>query len=113
VEELEFTATTVGQADPKTAQAQEILERLQAPEAEVPRIIKRIAARSSKWDIPRSFVGYRVDPTRQTIGYAPKWVLVPDDGGPNYIVKRPTYKGGIMETLLIADSLAWIAVRHS
>lgn len=99
MEDLEFTATTIGSADPKTAQAQEILEQLLTPEAQVPRTIKRIAARSSKWGVPRSFLGYRVDPTRHTIGYAPKWVLVSDDGGPNYIVKWPTYKGGIMETL--------------
>ncbi|HLZ40618.1 MAG TPA: HipA domain-containing protein [Candidatus Sulfotelmatobacter sp.] len=99
MDDLEFTATTVGDLDPQSTQATEILERIRTEDAEVPRKLKRIAARSTKWGIPRSFVGYRADPTVQTIGYAPKWVFVAEQGGPEYIVKRPTYKGGTTETL--------------
>jgi len=97
-EEIDFAAQTIGDVDPKSTRAQELLERIET-DAEVPRKFKRIAARSNKWGIPRSFVGYRVAPTTQIGGYAPKWVLVSEDGGPDYIVKRPTYRGGPMETL--------------
>jgi HipA-like protein len=97
-DDLEFIARTTGKAEIKPETAEKLLQGL-AERAEVPRTFKRIAARSSKWGIPRSFVGYRADPTVQIGGYAPKWVLVSDDGGPDYIVKRPTYRGGLMETL--------------
>jgi hypothetical protein len=93
-DELEFTASTVA-AEPGTAEA--LLKGI-ADRGEVPRRFKRIAARSCKWDIPRSFVGYRADPTVQIGGYAPKWVLV-SENGPDYIMKHPTYRGGLRETL--------------
>jgi hypothetical protein len=115
-DDLELIARTVGDADIKPTPAETLLARI-AASAEVPHRFRRIAARSSKWDIPRSFVGYRVDPTVQTLGYAPKWVLVSDRGGPEYIVKLP-YKGGLTETLteLLINQLgaAWrFDVAHS
>ena len=95
-DDLEFTARTVGN-DVNRATAEGILQQIESS-AEVPRNFRRISARSSKWGLPRSFIGYRVDPTIQTLGYAPKWVLKSDDDGPDYIVKLP-YKGGLTETL--------------
>jgi hypothetical protein len=96
-DDLEFTAQTID-GDINRATAEVILREIKT-KAEVPRTFKRIAARSSKWGIPRSFVGYRADPTVQTLGYAPKWVLKSEDGGPDYIVKIP-YKGKSPEMLL-------------
>jgi hypothetical protein len=95
-DDLEFTARTIDH-DVNRATAEGILQQIKSS-ADVPRRFKRISARSSKWDIPRNFVGYRADPTIQTLGYAPKWVLKSEDGGPDYIVKLP-YKGGLTETL--------------
>jgi HipA-like C-terminal domain len=96
-DDLEFTAHTIGD-DLNRATAEAILQQIKS-KAQVPRRFKRICARSSKWSIPRSFVGYRADPTIQTLGYAPKWVLKSQDGGPDYIVKMP-YKGRSPEMLL-------------
>lgn len=96
-DDLEFTAQTIDD-DLNRATAEVILQQIKS-RAEVPRRFKRISARSSKWGIPRSFVGYRADPTVQTLGYAPKWVLKSEDGGPDYIVKMP-YKGRSPEMLL-------------
>lgn len=97
-EQIEFAATTVGTLDIKQATSEALLKQI-ASSAEVPRKFKRIAARSTRWDIPRSFVGYRADPTIQTVGAAPKWVLKSADGGPDYIIKLPLYKWGLQETL--------------
>ena len=94
---IEFATEPLRESDVNRETAEALLRGITSS-AEVPRTFRRIAARSSNWDIPRSFVGYRADPTVQTLGYAPKWVLVSDDGGPDYIVKLP-YKGGLTETL--------------
>jgi hypothetical protein len=80
-EELLFTAKTVAEYDIKRATADALVQQIQA-QAKVPQRIKRIAARSTNWDIPRSFVGYRADPTVQALGFAPKWILKSEDGGP-------------------------------
>jgi HipA-like protein len=94
VDELEFTARTTGEGTETTAA---FVEQIKA-EAHVPRSIKRIAARSTDWGIPRSFVGYRIDPTHQTVGTAKKYVLISEDGGPDYIVKY-AQKFNFTETL--------------
>jgi hypothetical protein len=96
-DDLEFTATTIDN-DLGRATAEVILQQIRS-RAQLPRRFKRIAVRSSKWDLPRSFVGYRADPTVQTLGYAPKWVLKSEVGGPDYLVKMP-YKGRSAEMLL-------------
>jgi HipA-like C-terminal domain len=96
-DDLEFTARTIDD-DLGRATAEVILQQIKS-KAQVPRRFKRIAARSSKWDLPRSFVGYRADPTVQTLGYAPKWVLKSEDAGPDYLVKMP-YKGRSPDMLL-------------
>jgi hypothetical protein len=68
-------------------------------EANVPRKLRRIAARSCKWDIPRSFVGYNIDPTIQALGNARKWILRSESGGSDfYIVKYPDKWGRLRPT---------------
>ncbi len=96
VDDLDFAARTTDN-DLNRVTAERFLQQIKTS-AELPRKFRRVCARSSKWGVPRSFVGYRVDPTVQTLGFAPKWVLKSEDGGPDYIVKLP-YKGGQTETL--------------
>jgi len=91
-----FTATTTGEID--LSQATDTFAAQIKAEANVPRKLRRIAARSCKWDIPRSFVGYNIDPTIQALGNARKWILRSESGGSDfYIVKYPD-KWGEIET---------------
>ena len=94
-DEVVFTATTTDELDFR--QATDAFVKQIKTEASVPRRIRRIAARSSKWDLPRSFVGYQVDPTVHALGNARKWILKSEDDGPDYIVKYPD-KNGLIET---------------
>jgi hypothetical protein len=92
-----FLATTTAETEPKTTDA--LAEQIKT-EANVPRKLKRIAARSCKWNIPRSFLGYHIDVTSQAVGNAQKWILRPETGDRNdfYIVKYPSEKWGDVET---------------
>lgn len=91
-----FTAETTGEID--LSQATDTFAAQIKAEARVPRKLRRIAARSCKWDIPRSFVGYHIDPTVQALGNARKWILRSEGGGSDfYIVKYPD-KWGEVET---------------
>jgi hypothetical protein len=89
-------ASTIDDSDLNRATAEALVEAIKT-KAEVHRF-RRIGTRFSKWDLPRSFVGYRADPTTQTSGSAPKWVLKSADGQTQYIVKLP-YRYGQRETL--------------
>ncbi|HEY7352928.1 MAG TPA: HipA domain-containing protein [Terriglobales bacterium] len=95
-EGIEFTANTINDPDPRKL-TEELVDEIKKS-ATVPKQIKRIAARSRNWGVPRSFVGYRVDPTVQALGNARKWILRSEDGGPDYIIKYPD-KNGLTETL--------------
>jgi hypothetical protein len=96
MDEPVFTATTTGEIDVR--QTTDAFVKQIKTEATVPRKFKRIAARSCKWDIPRSFFGYHVDVTYHALGNARKWILRSEDGGADfYIVKYPD-KNGLIET---------------
>jgi hypothetical protein len=92
-----FTATTISEIG--LAQAADAFVEQIRTEANVPRKLRRIAARSCKWDMPRSFVGYHVDATVHALGNARKWILRSEAGGSDfYIVKYPSDKWGDVET---------------
>lgn len=92
-----FTATSTGEIN--LTQATDALVEQIRTGANVPRKLRRIAARSSKWNIPRSFVGYHIDATVHALGNARKWILRSEDGGSDfYIVKYPSDKWGDVET---------------
>jgi hypothetical protein len=93
-----FAATTVGEVD--LTQSTDEFARQIRELANVPRKLKRVAARSCKWNIPRSFLGYHVDATSHALGNARKWILRPETGdrGDFYIVKYPSEKWGDIET---------------
>lgn len=96
-DDVEFTATTTGEID-STKTTDAFAEQIKA-EANVPRKLRRIAARSHKWNIPRSFVGYHIDATVHALGNARKWILRSEGGGSDfYIVKYPSDKWGDVET---------------
>ncbi len=92
-----FTATTTGEIG--LEQATDAFAEQIRKEANVPRKLRRIAARSCKWDMPRSFVGYHIDATVQALGNARKWILRSEAGGSDfYIVKYPSDRWGEIET---------------
>jgi hypothetical protein len=96
-EDANSTVPFVGEEDINRSAAEALVETIKT-RAEVHRF-RRIATHFSKWELPRSFVGYRADPTVQTSGSAPKWVLRSHrDELPDYIVKLP-YRYGLRETL--------------
>jgi hypothetical protein len=95
-EEQDDPPVIIGEEDLNRATAEALVDTIKTS-AEV-HSFRRIATRFSKWELPRSFVGYRADPTIQTSGSAPKWVLKSRDGQPQYIVKLP-YRYGQRETL--------------